>query len=446
MRSSILIIKEELVKEIKWPKHRTIYLFSVILIPVIAIFLLSVTALIPREAIQQHMEESAVCLTKHDINKYQIIANLNSTTIDQAADANSLNIAYYMDPELPIHSALTCRWRLSENEYIYSFLEAVTEGKPSNTNYSRYWHGYLVFVRPLLVFFNLEQLYVINYIAVFGTLAFLTYMLIKHYLHKEVFALLLCLVDVNLWVVPHCLEYTWMFLVTFMVSSIAVYLAFKGRYSWFGVLFFITGMIVIFLDFFTTETLTITVPLLLVLRIRNKQCKESLAFIIKCVILWGLGYCFMWAAKWALATIMLGKNGLYTIVRSMYDHVKLPPNMNYIKFICEIFEKNISCLLPFDFGVIPSVLFGAGLVFVVAIMKWKNMICIKKNSDDIKNYIILGLVPYFRFFVLPHHSWAHYFFTYRGQAATVMALTFIVMEFIELRPISRKVVIRNEGI
>ena len=184
MCSSIQRLKEELLKEIKCPEHRSIYLFSIVIVPVIAIFLLSVTALIPSGAIQQHMEESAVCLTKHRVNKYPLITGLISTTVDQAADANSLSIAYFLDSKQPIHSALTCEWRLSENEYIDSFIESVTDGKPSNTNYSRYWHGYLIFVRTLHVVFNLEQLYLINYIAVFGALAILTYVLIKHNLHK----------------------------------------------------------------------------------------------------------------------------------------------------------------------------------------------------------------------------------------------------------------------
>ena len=237
-----------------------------------------------------------------------------------------------------------------------------------------------------------------------------------------------------------------MFLVTFVVSSIAVNLAFKHHYSWFGVLCFIAGMITIFLDFFTTETLTITIPLLLVLRIRNKQGKDSLVFVLKCIVHWGLGYCYMWAAKWGIATIVLGKNGLYTIVRSMYDHVKLPPNTNYIQFMSDVFGRNISCLLPFDFGVVPTIIFFAVLAITIAIMRKKNMIFLKKENMDIKNYILLGIIPYIRYLVLPHHSWVHYFFTYRAQAATVMALIFIILEFVELRPISRKVVIRNEGI
>lgn len=39
---------------------------------------------------------------------------------------------------------------------------------------------------------------------------------------------------------------------------------------------------------------------------------------------------------------------------------------------------------------------------------------------------VLGLVPYLRYIVLSNHSYLHEYFTYRAQAATVMALCALV--------------------
>ena len=48
-------------------------------------------------------------------------------------------------------------------------------------------------------------------------------------------------------------------------------------------------------------------------------------------------------------------------------------------------------------------------------------------------YLIVGMVVYLRFMVLRHHSWYHYFFTCRAQAASILALCFLLLEFVEKR-------------
>lgn len=269
----IRALKEELTSEIKNQHRRTGYLLLVVFAPLLSIALLSVIAMIPHELIQQHMEESAVYFSEHKSNKHPLSGDYTSTTVDDAADANLLNVAYYLDHTKPILSVVTYKWRLTEDQYIKSFLEAVFEGLESNSEYSRYWHGSLMLIYPLHLFFSINGIFIILYFLVFGALTLLIITLMNHSQRREAIVLCLSMLMINLWVVPHCLEYTWMFLVTFIVSTVAVKLSINKRYSWFGTMCFATGMIAIFLDFFTTETLTFTIPILLVTRIRTRQGK-----------------------------------------------------------------------------------------------------------------------------------------------------------------------------
>ena len=43
-------------------------------------------------------------------------------------------------------------------------------------------------------------------------------------------------------------------------------------------------------------------------------------------------------------------------------------------------------------------------------------------------YLTIGLIPYIRYFVLHNHAFKHYFFTYRAQAGTVLAIVLVLNE------------------
>ena len=205
MKSIIQTLKDEISYEIKDKKHRRHYVFILFLVPLLAIFLLCTIAMIPRDAIQKNMEESAEYINKRGVYKYLLIDSMASTTIDEVADANILNIAYFFTSDNPLISVITSKWRIEKNGYIQSFFEAVKEGKPPTSDYSRYWHGSLVFIRPLLVFLNIEQIYIINCIGISGLFCILLYKLLKNRLIQEGISFILSMVVTSLWIVPLCL-------------------------------------------------------------------------------------------------------------------------------------------------------------------------------------------------------------------------------------------------
>ena len=48
--------------------------------------------------------------------------------------------------------------------------------------------------------------------------------------------------------------------------------------------------------------------------------------------------------------------------------------------------------------------------------------------------LILGALPFVRFFLLNNHSYLHEFFTYRALASTILALFAILWYTLEFRP------------
>lgn len=66
----------------------------------------------------------------------------------------------------------------------------------------------------------------------------------------------------------------------------------------------------------------------------------------------------------------------------------------------------------------------AGILIMVAAVG--EVLYLSRNDKNARRYLfvvlILGVVPYVRYAVLNNHSYLHDFFTYRAQAATVLAL------------------------
>lgn len=53
------------------------------------------------------------------------------------------------------------------------------------------------------------------------------------------------------------------------------------------------------------------------------------------------------------------------------------------------------------------------------------------KSFDTRRILLLAvtaLIPYVRYLVLHNHSYIHFFFTYRAQVATIMAIVLIISE------------------
>ena len=407
------------------------YILVLLLASFIAAMAMAGVALIPRDRIQKQLEESAEYLTQHEEHfPYQLIDGMNSTNLDEVADANLLNVATYFDEKRPLESAMWARWYFTgygnENE---GFYRAVMEGEEANDLYLRYWHGSLLLVRPLLLFLNIKQLYVFNSVVMAVLLLGLLYIMLKNNLKTEALSFTISMIAVSAWIVPGCLEFTWMFLLMEVVSIVEVKWALSGKDL--DMLFFITGIVTIFLDFLTTELLTVLIPLLLALRIRTRQGKNgNWRFAIKSCFLWGIGYIAMWVMKWEISALILGRGTMGAVMYQAGLHLSVESGMSNLRFLFSTLQKNIGCLLPFDFGWIATVVF-AGMVLALFIAGFKrNRITARKPSGIIWIYLTIGLMPYVRYAVIRHHSWVHYFFTYRAQAATVMALCFSIAEVV----------------
>ncbi len=414
-------------------KNMIIKLLKYILIFFIAVgflfFALVGVAFIPQENIKDNVYESAQYYIENEIFE-ETVEGVKGSILDRYADTILVAIAYQYDEDKPVESVIKSSYYhddlMNEND---NLMLAVSEGLEPNQQYLRYWHGANVILRPLLLLFDVEEIYVINAIL----LGIMSALLIGVLTFKKAYTLVagigIGIVMTSGWIVPFSFEYTWTYGLMMLMSILVVCMAYKDKWEYIGFVFMVGGILTNYLDFLTTETLTCTVPLLILIWLKSNQTnkptlKEIFVFSGKNILLWGAGYVGMWISKWIIASIVLGENVMPYITGHMGERIDGDLGLNPVQYIFSAVTRNLSCLFPFEYGGFGAMLGILMLVFAfyVGYVHYGK----KEDKSYIWIYFAIAMIPYIRYMVLHNHAYLHYFFTYRAQLATVLAVVLIL--------------------
>lgn len=422
---------------------------TVFLSALCCILLFMATGCIKKSAIEQSCRESAEFFYEKELFPYVIEEQFN-TRQDNYADAILVNIMYHISQEDLFSSLIRAAYYRPEMEDVnVSFWESMQETKEPNVEYFRYWHGSMVLLRPLFVFTGIEGTRIF-----LGTLLFLLTAWVAICLWKQkAKALSVCYllgnVVIQTWMCGLCIEYITTFLVMNAVSLLSI-LFFTRRkstkllYERLYRLLAAAGVCTCFVDFLTTETVTVTLPLLLllVLRYEKQELEEWKTEIIRLVkggIAWGCGYAFMFVLKWLLSALVLGWDAFGSALASAGERINgttylgntnLDEEASVMQRFFGALFHNQGMLFPFrkDLTMGTAMICFLGVIFVcfciVYLFRTRNF-----SGKMIGLCCILGAVPYLRYSVLENHSYMHYFFTYRAQLVTVVALLYCTWEF-----------------
>ncbi len=406
---------------------REIFKFSLtfIILVVSGYFLLVLAYALPTDRISDHVQESCVVFKKEDTYQ-QLIPGCDSTKLDNFTDALMLLSAENERTEKIWVEALNVS-RLTNDEQnpaqILVSLHSGEELEYQTTSYDRYWHGYLIYLKPLLMVFNYQQ---IRYILFFllMSLAFLLLYLIGKKNKKECFIPFLSTIFfLNPAVCALSLQYTPVFILT--LAQVIVILLFEEKYKTCMKLwlyhFFVIGCLTVYFDLFTYPLVTFGIPIAFMVSQYTKNFKDGLKMLIGTGLLWGTGYGLMWASKWILASLITGNNTLTSAVNAM----KFRTSNEYkdVAFnALDVIGKNFDMS---KFSLIIIILLLA-VCIIVGLIKNKKI----KVSVRIIPMLCIAILPFIWYAVLSNHSWIHAWMTYRELAIFVYAITTVGMMFV----------------
>lgn len=404
--------------------------------------LLSLSSKIPKSSIQKNIEES-VTFFKENAGIDEKLKRREYTTIHYYADSVLLNIIYCIDSHNPIESTMWAKYYKEVNADINNdFINVVEEDKEPNEQYLRYWHGSMLILRPLFTILNIEQIYLLNKIVMYG-LAIVLFILIFRKSKKVAIIFLISMIMVAFPIVPYCLEYSWTFYIMLITSIITILIESKGNKNLYK-LFFISGILTCFFDFLTTEIMTVLVPVLLVLMIRKEDnrvtnFKEGFIFVVASCTLWGISYIAMWLTKWILASIILNINALEYVKENAILRINGLQGLDSKKemYIGALY-KNWHNLYPINIIKSQKNLVKYIVVFFVILIvsiDWKNI----KKKWFAGLLVLIAMAPYLRYLVLANHSYRHAFFTFREQIISCIAIIGAILEILNYKILFKEI-------
>jgi hypothetical protein len=321
--------------------------------------------------------------------------------------------------------------------------KAVTEETTNpNTDYTRYWHGTAGVIRILHLFTDATGIKNIGFLTILTLAAILMILLIRDGKDLLAVAFFLSICAVKIWNVRLSMEYQPAFIIAFTLCILYFLFEKKGdRYLLF--LSIAGGTLIAFFDFLTTETMTILLPLILVVTIRAKRevklsFTENMYFVSSQGIAWVSAYAMCFLTKWSIASLLTGENKFMTAVRSVENRlsgtVSDGSEMSWWKQILAAPAANISILFGAQERIdVMLIIMGIFLIVSVSVMGIFISSTDKKNKDTVYILLILGSVIIVRYLVLNNHSYMHSFFTYRGLISLFMALFSICILKLEKR-------------
>lgn len=422
------------------------YLLILIMLVILLSGLMLLTIVtIPREKMESNIEASILAL-KSPIEVKRMKPERYSTYLHVYADEMLLNIIYCIDTSKPLESMLEANYY--QDEIKPNLEKAVKTKSNGNTEYIRYWHGSMTMIRPLLIFFNITQIYYIFAIILCILAIILFILLMKRKQYLLLIATIIGFIMTSSIYVPFCLEYVWTYLIMLMATILAIKLENKKQgNSYINTLMFITGIMTCFLDFLSTETITFLIPILFIFTIRNKEdrlkdLKAEIKQIVIWIFLWLAGYAAMWIAKWLLASLILHINALEYVTDKAMVRINGKLNEDNMKaMIVNGIKKNFLTISPFYQIKEPIIGWGILSSILVALI-----LLAKRNKKELEKAVIvlgLGIIPYIRYMILASHSRGHYFFTFRAQIATVIAIIIAIAIMIDRDRLKKEIKIKH---
>lgn len=395
-----------------------------LILPIIGLILMIAVHLLPTDRIRQNINSSRDSIVS-DFTNEMVINGYIATLSGNFTDCLMLEFAAYDSPHSVIDQVLNMyRTESGPDEWTWwpgqSLLDCL-DNVPQNleVEYSRYWHGYLVILKPLLMYTSFDTVRLLN--SAMQLILFAA-------------ALILCTKKGNsLLALSLAVSMPFMYFVSSFASlslSICIYLLFvgliiqllfedtlsdKNRYLAF---FIIMGASAAYFDFLTYPLVTYAFPMCVYLFIHNEKISEQFKKIICFGISWVIGYGFMWASKWLLAVTLSGSGTIRNALSTVKKRTGISSG-NMLSGYFNVVKNNLSYFK--NRALLPVVLICFAAILVLAIKCGISKYF--KNLIKSLPLFAVSLTPFAWWFLTSNHSGEHHYFTCRIFSVTVFALS-----------------------
>ena len=392
-------------------------LFYVFFTLIVAIFLMFWAYVIPIDLVRDNVKQSAVQMASDGFFR-QSIKGTTGASIDNFSLCFSLGqIVFDGDYSLKEKVLLNPNYETDLPKY-YDVLNVANRVKGGvAVNYARYWHGNVFFLKIAHIWFDLEDIRIINLILQNLLLLGVFYLICKKLNVFYALSYLVAVIFMNPLTLAYSIPYSPLCYLTYILSILVLVID-KKYINW--KLFLIFGYWTCFVDLLMYPIVVLCFPLLLMVNIYNKDLIGDIKNIIKCSISWGCGYLSLWGVKFLLATMFTNVNVLQEAWNSIKGRIG-----NFEWTFYDALKRNF---FEYKKDINLSILFVFLLFFVLMFILKKYKI--KKNYVVVTN-LLVGLYPFLWCLIVRNHSIEHPGAVYRIFTISIMAVGFMLASIIK---------------
>lgn len=384
---------------------------------------LSAVYAIPGSLVKSHLSESAAILESEGDYPY----DLASATGYDNYTATIMLVNCAITNDNPFVESLRNSQFFPSDQPRVTALEEVLNGEV-NATYSRYWHGYILLLKPLCILFNVQEIRIVLqtiFLVMCGITAAIMSKRIKHGLSLGIMLLLSCGFFTAMKASSDLPLFFSFFIMLLGVCAVALVeserLLQRTPY-----VFFIIGALTVYFDFLDTPIITLGVPLcvyLMRLLTEDFETKRIVGSVCVSALLWAFGYGYLWILKWLLAAMVLGPDVISGALNAASFRLGVSESAaQYDTSSQGAIELNLERLGFVKYIMIAALVAGIALLFILVIKRFLlNEEMFPGNFCAAISALLVVVLPYAWYAIFSNHSCIHTF-VYRDQLVTLFAL------------------------
>lgn len=375
---------------------------------------------LPTDGMQQSISESVVIMEAEG-DYPELIPGYEASRLDNFTDSLMLvSSAYKADTGL-IDRTMNVYRVLYEGKRPSEVLVAYGKGDTSytTTSYARYWHGYQIILKPLLMVFNLQEIRYINMFVQLIVISSIILLMAKRNLKIYILSYLITILSFA----PASVALSLQFSSVFYISNIAlaVLLIWSDKLlkkkENIIIYFLCVGMATGFFDLLTYPVVTLGLPLIMIFVMKKKKSEiHNLLEFLQYSIVWVIGYGGMWASKWIVASLFLQKNMITDAIDAIFNRTS--SEVTWAEFTRQdVIVRNFDAMFETPVKYLFVLYIVVSMIYLIY-----RMLRDKKNYIYNFQYLIIACIPIVWYAVLANHSYVHFWFTYREVIIFIFAL------------------------
>jgi len=374
---------------------------------------------IPVQNIDKNVEKSMSIFRTE--KTYHNLVSWMTSNLDNWTDARMLAIASYNDDKHTLIEKSLLNFSRSCKPNPHECIVRYYDNKSFDyiSQYARYWHGYLIFLKPMMYFTDLHMIRYCNLILHTILIMLICFRFWKDNLKELIPIFVLTLCSIMPVANAIALQYaTCMYITLFSTLLLLLgnrYLIDKNRYLF---LFLLIGISTSYFDFLTYPTLTYSIPMAIMVYINIKfninnvfkSNKLTLFFTIKGFISWFIGYVGMWSMKWIITSLLTDNNIICSTIKTIAFRTSTSTgkiDFTYLDVIVRNIYKYTNSPI-FYLIIIYSIFLSIYSIKKVGLINFATNFTV-----SISKFIFIIITPMLWYFMASNHSYVHNWMTYK---------------------------------